>query len=374
MCRRSSSGLAGCSSRSRSIFLSLPSSCAASPPTPPKHAEISRNCFHLAHTLLIDHAKITIKAGDGGTGCVSFRREKGVPKGGPDGGDGGRGGSIFIEADKNLATLLDFRYKNKYLAKRGEHGLGSRQSGRSGSDIIVKVPCGTVVKDAATGETISDLTEHGQSVRVAKGGRGGKGNQHYATSTDRAPRHFEYGGTGAETELELELKLLADVGLVGFPNAGKSTLISVISAAKPKIADYPFTTLEPNLGIVRYKDFDSFVMADIPGIIEGASEGKGLGLKFLRHIERTKVLAILIPADSPDIKQEYKTLAAELKKFDASLALKPRLVVISKMDVAGENFKLPKFRGLKTVGISSVARTGLDELKDLLWDAVHPKD
>lgn len=321
--------------------------------------------------MLIDSAKIFIKAGVGGTGCVSFRREKGVPKGGPDGGDGGRGGSIYVQADRNLATLLDFRYRTKYLAKRGEHGLGSRQTGRSADDIIIRVPCGTLVKDATTGEVLSDLMNDGDQILVAKGGRGGRGNQHFNTSTDRAPRHFEYGEAGEDRTLELELKLLADVGFVGFPNAGKSTLISVVSAAKPKIADYPFTTLEPNLGIVRYKDFDSFIVADIPGIIEGASEGKGLGHQFLRHIERTKVLAILIPANSPDLKAEYKTLVSELKKFNTELAEKPKIVVVSKIDLAETGFKLPKFRGVKVVGISAVAQQGLEALKDLFWDAIH---
>jgi GTP-binding protein len=321
--------------------------------------------------VFIDSAKIHVKAGDGGNGVVSFRREKYVPKGGPDGGDGGNGGSVYIVADRNLTTLLDFRYAPHYKAERGAHGQGSRKSGLSGNDIIIKVPCGTLIKDAETGEVLGDLTEHGAKLLVAKGGKGGRGNQHFATPTNRAPRHAEPGEPGEERTLELELKLLADVGLVGFPNAGKSTLISVLSAAKPKIADYPFTTLEPNLGIVRYQDYKSFVMADIPGIIEGASEGKGLGLKFLKHIERTKVLAILLPSNSPDLKGEYNILMNELKKFSPVLAEKPKVVVISKMDIAPEGFVLPKFRGVKVVPISSVAQQGLDALKTLLWEKIN---
>ena len=320
--------------------------------------------------MFIDSAKIHVKAGDGGNGVVSFRREKYVPKGGPDGGDGGNGGSVYIVADRNLTTLLDFRYAPHYKAERGAHGQGSRKSGLSGNDVVIKVPCGTLIKDAETGEVLGDLTEHGAKLLVAKGGKGGRGNQHFATPTNRAPRHAEPGEPGEERTLELELKLLADVGLVGFPNAGKSTLISVLSAAKPKIADYPFTTLEPNLGIVRYQDYKSFVMADIPGIIEGASEGKGLGLKFLKHIERTKVLAILLPANSPDLKREYNILMNELKKFSPVLAEKPKVVVISKMDIAPEGFVLPKFRGVKVIPISSVAQQGLDTLKTLLWEKI----
>ena len=321
--------------------------------------------------MFIDSAKIHVKAGDGGNGVVSFRREKYVPKGGPDGGDGGNGGSVYIVSDRNLTTLLDFRYAPHYKAERGAHGQGSRKSGLSGNDVVIKVPCGTLIKDAETGEVLGDLTEHGAKLLVAKGGKGGRGNQHFATPTNRAPRYAEPGEPGEERTLELELKLLADVGLVGFPNAGKSTLISVLSAAKPKIADYPFTTLEPNLGIVRYQDYKSFVMADIPGIIEGASEGKGLGLKFLKHIERTKVLAILLPANSPDLKREYNILMNELKKFSPVLAEKPKVVVISKMDIAPEGFVLPQFRGVKVVSISSVAQQGLEALKTLLWEKIN---
>ncbi|ACF13153.1 GTP-binding protein Obg/CgtA [Chloroherpeton thalassium ATCC 35110] len=323
--------------------------------------------------MFIDSAKIYVKAGDGGKGCVSFRHEKFVPKGGPDGGDGGTGGSIFVKADANLATLLDFRYQRHYKAERGEHGQGSRKTGRSAKDVIIKVPVGTIVKDSETGEPLADLVYAGQEVLIAKGGHGGKGNQHFATPTNRAPRYSEPAGVGEERNIDLELKLLADIGLVGFPNAGKSTLISTISAARPKIANYPFTTLEPNLGIVRYAEYQSFVVADIPGIIEGASEGKGLGLKFLKHIERTKVLAILIPADTEDVQAEYDTLIEELRKFDESLCLKPRIVVLSKMDLVLEDasFEVPAFEGEKVVQISSVTGTGLQELKDVLWRIIQ---
>ncbi|MCS7013964.1 MAG: GTPase ObgE [Chloroherpetonaceae bacterium] len=322
--------------------------------------------------MFIDSARIFVKAGDGGDGAVSFRREKFVPKGGPDGGDGGKGGDIVLEADRNLATLLDFRYRAHYQAERGQHGQGANKTGRSGKDVVIRVPCGTLVKDADTGELLADLTEHGERIVVAKGGHGGRGNQHFATPTHRAPRYAEPGQKGEARTLLLELKLLADVGLVGFPNAGKSTLIAALSAARPKIADYPFTTLEPNLGIVPYRDYQSFVMADIPGIIEGASEGKGLGIRFLKHIERTKVLAILIPCTSPDMKKEYEILMHELKKFSPELAQKPKVVVISKMDLAPEGFRAPVFRGVKTVKVSAVARQNLEGLKDELWNAIHP--
>lgn len=321
--------------------------------------------------MFIDSAKIMVKAGNGGNGCVSFRREKFVPKGGPDGGDGGDGGSIYVEADSNLATLLDFRYNKHYRARRGDHGKGARKTGRTAEDVTIKVPLGTIIKDADTGEVIADICQPEQRALVAKGGHGGRGNQHFATPTNRAPRFSYPGGEGEERMIELELKLLADVGLVGFPNAGKSTLISAVSAARPKIADYPFTTLEPNLGIVQNREYQSFVMADIPGIIEGASHGKGLGLKFLKHIERTKILAILIPANSGDIKAEFKTLKKELKEFSPGVAEKPMVVVISKMDIAPEGFVVPKFRGLKTIPISSVTGEGLSELKNVLWTAIQ---
>ncbi|NTU54000.1 MAG: GTPase ObgE [Chlorobiaceae bacterium] len=319
----------------------------------------------------VDSAKISVKAGDGGRGCVSFRREKFVPKGGPDGGDGGRGGHVYLRANRQLATLLDFKYRKSYIADRGAHGLGARKTGRDGGDIIIGVPCGTVVRNAATGEVMCDMVVDGQEVQIAKGGRGGQGNQHFATATRQAPRFAQPGEKGDEFELEMELKLMADVGLVGFPNAGKSTLISVLSAARPKIADYPFTTLVPNLGIVRYEEYKSFVMADIPGIIEGAAEGRGLGIQFLRHIERTKILLIMVSSDSEDIAAEYATLLNELEKFEPALLLKPRLAVITKMDIAPEDFVVPELdAAIRVIPISSVAGHGLKALKDELWKQV----
>ena len=280
----------------------------------------------------VDIARISVKAGHGGVGCVSFRREKFVPKGGPDGGDGGRGGSIILRANRQLTTLLDYHYKNQYKARRGEHGLGARKTGRSAEDIVLEVPVGTILRVAGNGTPVADLLEHGQQVIVAHGGRGGRGNAAFATSTNQAPRQYEMGEDGEEAELELELKLLADVGLVGLPNAGKSTLISVISAARPKIADYPFTTLVPNLGIVKLGEGAAFVVADIPGLIEGAHTGKGLGVQFLRHIERTRVLLFLLDATNPDPKGDYNILVHELNEFNPSLLKKPRLVALTKMD------------------------------------------
>ena len=319
----------------------------------------------------IDSAKITVHAGDGGKGSVSFRREKYVPKGGPDGGDGGRGGHVYLRANRQLATLLDFKYKKSYIADRGVHGMGARKTGRDGGDIVVGVPCGTVVRNAATGEVMCDMVEDGQEVMIAKGGRGGWGNQHFATSTHQAPRFAQPGEKGEVFELDMELKLMADVGLVGFPNAGKSTLISVLSSARPKIADYPFTTLVPNLGIVGYDDYKSFVMADIPGIIEGAAEGRGLGIQFLRHIERTKILVLMVSVDSEDIASEYATLLSELEKFDRSMLDKPRIAVITKMDIAPEDFTVPELEpGVFVYKISSVSGQGLKPLKDELWKQV----
>jgi len=319
----------------------------------------------------VDSAKISVHAGDGGKGSVSFRREKYVPKGGPDGGDGGRGGHVYLRANRQLATLLDFKYRKSYIAERGTHGMSSRKTGKDGGDIVIGVPCGTVVRNAESGEVMCDMVEDGQEVMIAKGGRGGWGNQHFATATRQAPRFAQPGEKGEAFELEMELKLMADVGLVGFPNAGKSTLISVISAARPKIADYPFTTLVPNLGIVGYDDYKSFVMADIPGIIEGAAEGRGLGLQFLRHIERTKILVLMVSADSEDIAKEYATLLKEMEKFDQGLLSKPRLAVITKMDVAPEDFTVPELEpGVVVLKISSVAGHGLKALKDELWKRV----
>lgn len=327
--------------------------------------------------MFIDYAEIEVKAGDGGNGAVAFRREKYVPKGGPSGGNGGTGGNVYLLADENLSTLLDFRYKRKYIAGKGQPGGSSLKDGKNGEDIIIKVPVGTVVKDAETEKVLFDLTEHGQKVLIAKGGKGGKGNSNFATPTRRTPRFAEPGKPGEEKKIILELKLIADVGLVGFPNAGKSTLISTISAARPKIADYPFTTLEPVLGIVQYKDFRSFTVADIPGIIEGAHQGKGLGLKFLRHIERTRILLFMIDITSDDYQRDFKTLYNELKKYSRKLVDKKILVSLSKSDLVEEN-EIKKLKKLKFKGIeepiiifSAVSGYGIDELLDKLWRAVN---
>ncbi|MCG8344757.1 MAG: GTPase ObgE [Chlorobiales bacterium] len=320
----------------------------------------------------VDAAKIYVKAGNGGNGCMSFRREKFVPKGGPDGGDGGRGGHVYLKANGQLSTLLDFRYRKRYEAQRGAHGQGAKKNGKMGKDVVIPVPCGTVVRNAENGELLADLTQDGEEFLVARGGRGGKGNPHFASATHQAPRYAEPGGKGEGLEIELELKLIADVGLVGFPNAGKSTLISVISAAKPKIADYPFTTLVPNLGIVQYRNYNSFVMADIPGIIEGAAEGKGLGLQFLKHIERTKVLAVLVSAESDDIGAEYAMLLKEMKKFDLEMLGKPRVLLITKMDIVPEDFSCPEIANeVKVLKVSSITGQGLEELKDVLWEKLE---
>jgi GTP-binding protein len=322
----------------------------------------------------IDSVTIYIKAGDGGVGCVSFRREKFVPKGGPDGGDGGRGGDVIIRANKQLSTLLDYQYKARYKAPRGEHGLGSNKTGKSGIDIVLEVPTGTLIRDQESGEIVGDLLNDGQEIVGAKGGRGGRGNGAFATSTNQAPRQFEQGEPGDERTVELELKLLADVGLVGFPNAGKSTLISVISAAKPKIADYPFTTLIPNLGIARVDTGKSFVVADIPGLIEGAHTGKGLGIQFLRHIERTKVLVFLIEATSEDPKKEYTVLLNELKLFNASLIKKPRIVVLTKSDIVDDKtlraVRKLKFGKVPMHVISAATGSAVKDLVTEMWKAV----
>ncbi|AFH49998.1 GTP-binding protein [Ignavibacterium album JCM 16511] len=327
--------------------------------------------------MFIDFAEIEVKAGDGGNGAVAFRREKYVPKGGPSGGNGGNGGSVYLLADENLSTLLDFRYKRKYIAGKGHPGGSSLKDGKNGEDVIIKVPVGTVVKDAETGKILFDLTENSQKVLLAKGGKGGKGNSNFATPTRRTPRFAEPGKPGEEKKIILELKLIADVGLVGFPNAGKSTLISTVSAARPKIADYPFTTLEPVLGIVQYKDFRSFTVADIPGIIEGAHQGKGLGLKFLRHIERTKILLFMIDITSDDYQRDFKTLYNELKKYSRKLVDKKILVSLSKADLVGENeiknLKKLKFKGIEepVIIFSAVSGYGINELLDKLWFAVN---
>jgi len=322
--------------------------------------------------VFIDQAKITIIAGNGGNGVVSFRREKFVPKGGPDGGDGGKGGDVIFRADSNLHTLLDFRYKRIFKAKNGRHGEGAKKSGKGGPDVVIRVPCGTVIVETHTNEILADLVENGQTAIAAKGGRGGRGNQHFATPTKRTPRHAQEGTPGETKEIRFELKLIADVGLVGLPNAGKSTLLSRLSAATPKIANYPFTTLSPNLGIVKYKDHQSFVMADIPGLIEGAHKGKGLGLKFLRHIERTKVLAFLVESVSENIKEDLEILRNELNLYNPELLNRPAVLVITKNDLLTEkNSEKMHEINLPVFTISSVTGSGLEELKEQLWGLIR---
>lgn len=323
----------------------------------------------------IDTAWIEVKAGDGGAGHISFRREKYVPKGGPDGGNGGNGGSVYIEADQQLGTLLDFRYTRIYKAKAGARGGQSNCTGKSGDDVVIRVPAGTVVRDRETGEQLADLAEHGQRVLVAKGGRGGRGNSEFVTSVNQAPRMADPGTPGEECTLEFELKLLADVGLVGFPNAGKSTLISVISAARPKIADYPFTTLVPNLGMVRVGVGRSFSVADIPGLIEGAHEGKGLGHQFLRHVERTAVLVFLLDCTSEDLGADLAILKREIKKFNPQMAKKPSIIVLNKLDLLDPQGRkhlasLPWVKRHKPLLISAVAHEGLVPLVEELWSHV----
>lgn len=323
--------------------------------------------------MFIDYSLIEISSGKGGNGAVTFRREKYVPKGGPSGGDGGDGGSVIIKASRNLHTLLDFRYKKKYTAGNGENGGNSLKDGKNGKDVIVHVPVGTIIKDSETEEILFDLDSDDKEVILAKGGKGGKGNSKFATPTNQTPRFAEDGKPGQYKKVILELKLIADVGLVGFPNAGKSTLISKISAARPKIADYPFTTLEPNLGIVKYKDFQSFTVADIPGIIEGASEGKGLGHKFLRHIERTRVILFLIECVSEDLHSDFNILMNELKNYSPKLVQKKMLISLSKADLidssAEKKLSSLKFKGIKEKPIifSSATAHGLDKLLDILW-------
>ncbi|MGA7839052.1 MAG: GTPase ObgE [Ignavibacteriaceae bacterium] len=323
--------------------------------------------------MFIDYAEIETSAGKGGDGAVAFRREKYVPKGGPSGGNGGNGGNVILKTDPNLYTLLDFRYKRHYRAEKGEAGAKSRKDGKFGQDIIIKVPVGTLVKDQQTGKVLFDLKEDGEEVVLAKGGRGGKGNSNFATSTNQTPRYAEPGKEGDSKKVILELKLIADVGLVGFPNAGKSTLISTISAAKPKIADYPFTTLTPNLGIVKYKDYKSFTVADIPGIIEGAHEGKGLGIKFLKHIERTKILLFLVDVTSENYQKDYDILFNELKSYSKKLADKKKIVSVSKSDIAGDidlvklSKKKIKNADSKLLIFSSATGQGIPELLDFLW-------
>ena len=319
----------------------------------------------------VDYVKVYCCSGKGGKGSSHFRRAKYIPKGGPDGGDGGRGGHVFLRGNRNLWTLLHLKYERHIIATPGEGGSAKGSTGKDGTDRYVEVPCGTVAYDADTGEFICDVTEDGQEVRLLKGGKGGWGNTHFKTSTNQAPRYAQPGEPCEERNVVLQLKLLADVGLVGFPNAGKSTLLSVVTSAKPKIDNYPFTTLEPNLGMVKYRDNYSFIMADIPGIIEGASEGKGLGLRFLRHIERNSLLLFMISSDSDDLKKEYKILSRELEKYNPDLAEKSRVLAITKSDLIDEELKKALSRKLPKqiphLFISSIAQQGLDELKDILW-------
>ncbi|NUM80037.1 GTPase ObgE [bacterium] len=318
--------------------------------------------------MFLDFIKISVKAGRGGNGIISFRREKYVPKGGPDGGDGGRGGDVVLLTDANLHTLQDVGHNRHYFAQSGENGLGNNQHGKNGADVVIRVPPGTIVRNADSDEIIVDLVENKQRFVIAKGGRGGRGNTHFKSPTNRTPRRSEPGEAGEGLEIALELKVLADVGLVGFPNAGKSTLLASVSAARPKIANYPFTTLTPNLGIVKVKDFTSLVMADIPGLIEGAHEGKGLGIQFLKHIERTKVLAFLIDVQSENIEKDYGVLKKELKNFNPELLKRKRVVVLTKLDTTA---KIPKKQimrdGTKVIAISSVAQQGLEKLVQTLW-------
>ncbi len=323
--------------------------------------------------MFVDYVTISIASGKGGDGAVAFRHEKYVPKGGPAGGNGGRGGSVIFVADSNLHTLLDFRYHRKYKAENGQNGGTSLKDGRSGKDVLIKVPVGTVIRNRETNEILADLDEPGKKFLAAEGGKGGKGNASFATPTNQTPRYAEQGKPGKSLDLILELKLIADVGLVGFPNAGKSTFISVVSAARPKIADYPFTTLKPNLGIVNYKDFQSFTIADIPGIIEGAHEGKGLGLNFLRHIERTKILFFILDSTDENLEEEFYTLRNELEKYSPALAEKKFLVGFSKIDLADEE-KLKELSAINLNGyegeilkFSSVAKIGVSEVLDKLW-------
>jgi len=336
--------------------------------------------------MFIDEVKIRVKAGDGGNGCMAFRREKFVPRGGPSGGDGGRGGDVIMESSQRHNTLIHFRYNPEHKGQRGEHGMGSNCTGLDGKSVVLQVPVGTSLYDVETGELIHDFSEPDERIVVAKGGRGGRGNQHFATSTHQAPREHEMGRPGEERIYRLELKLLADVGLVGYPNAGKSTLISRISAAKPKIADYPFTTLEPNLGVVTVGEEphqQSFVVADVPGLIEGAHEGSGLGTQFLRHIERTRVLAHLVDVSDasgrPDPVEDFKVINNELSSFGNGLLEKPMIIVATKIDSANPD-KLKKLttyakrRNLEIHAISAVTGQGIDQLKWALAKRVQPDE
>ncbi len=321
--------------------------------------------------MFIDSAKIKVFSGDGGAGCTSFRREKFVPRGGPDGGDGGDGGSVYIMADEQLNTLVDFRSQKVFKAERGQSGQGKNMFGRGGEDIVIKVPPGTMVFDMDTGEKILDLIDINQKILLAKGGIGGKGNTRFKNSTNKAPRYHQPGTPGQELHLQLELSLMADVGLVGFPNVGKSTLLSVISSAKPKIADYEFTTLKPKLGVVKVSSYQSFVIADIPGIIDGAAAGKGLGDQFLKHIRRTKILLFLLDATSQDVHKDYLTLKKELHLFDPYLDKKKEFVVISKSDLISEKLNLENFRREDILYISSATGDNIRKLINKLYSLVQ---
>lgn len=329
----------------------------------------------------VDYVKIHVRSGNGGSGSKHLRREKYIPKGGPDGGDGGRGGHVIIRGDKNLWTLFHLKFKRHIRATHGENGGKQTSTGANGEDAYIDVPLGTVVRETESQEILKEITEDGQEFKVAEGGMGGLGNAHFKSAVNQTPRYAQPGMEGVERNITLELKVLADVGLVGFPNAGKSTLLSVVTAAKPKIADYEFTTLKPNLGIVQYRDHRTFVMADIPGIIEGAAEGKGLGHRFLRHIERNSTLLFLIPADADDLKKQYEILLDELRRYNPELLDKGRLVAISKSDMLDEELKsemktqLDKdFSDIPYLFISSVAQEGIMELKDKLWEMLNPRN
>lgn len=323
----------------------------------------------------IDYVKFNSRSGHGGAGCLHFHREKFIEKGGPDGGDGGRGGHIILRGNSQLWTLLHLKYRKHVIAENGKAGEGQNRTGAFGKDEILEVPLGTVARRADTNEIICEINEDGQEIILTPGGRGGKGNLFFATSTNQAPQHAQPGEPGIEEWIVLELKLLADVGLVGFPNAGKSTLLSVVSAAKPKIADYAFTTLTPNLGVVSYRDGKSFVMADIPGIIEGAAEGRGLGIRFLKHIERNSLLLFMIPADSKDIRKEYDILLNELRKYNPELLDKKRLLAITKSDMLDDELKTEIEKevpvDIPSVFISSIINQGISELKDLIWRTLN---
>lgn len=332
----------------------------------------------MSDSNFIDYVKILCRSGKGGAGSRHFHRAKYIPKGGPDGGDGGRGGHIILRGNRHMWTLLPLRYRRHVFATNGQSGGENRSTGKDGEDQIIEVPIGTTVFDADSGDFLCEVTEDGEEIKLLRGGKGGLGNWHFATSTNRAPRYAQPGQPAIEKAVVLELKLLGDVGLVGFPNAGKSTLLSAISAARPKIADYPFTTMEPSLGIVGYRGDKSFVMADIPGIIEGASEGKGLGLRFLRHIERNAVLLFMIPADSDDIRKDYGILLNELKEFNPELADKSRVLAISKSDMLDDELREELAKELpeevQTVFISAVTGQGIAELKDLLWREINSEE